>query len=66
MYPYLRWAYNYPDGKDRENCVEMYASELREFNDISCLRQSCAICDIPRRPTIYVRGNCPDTVLDTR
>ena len=60
----MDWAYNNPDGKRAENCIELYIGK-NQVNDLTCSQGFCSVCDIPSTPSITVRGSCRASILDT-
>ena len=55
------WMPGEPNGQTKENCAVMktieYDNETKGiWNDVSCSYKYCAACQIPSKPTFYLRG----------
>lgn len=58
------WSSSEPNGEDKENCG-IIDSEKNSWDDVTCSRSFCIVCDLPIHLSFVVRGLCLDSLLDT-
>ena len=52
---FLSWSIGEPNGQERENCG-VISSEKNSWDDVSCFRKECAICNMPMYGIFVLRG----------
>ena len=58
------WSSGEPNGHENENCA-VIDSNKNTWDDVSCSKEYCPVCIIPKLLKIVLRGLCPYSLLDT-